>query len=380
MPPVPARDLTSSTPEGGSRPGELPVGYSELLDQLKERVRTSQVWAARAADTELLKLCWSIGRDILDRQDHAGWGVKVIDRLAGICVPPSPSCGASSVRDLHYMRAVAAAWPDEAQFLQSASAGLTWSHVTTLLTRLDDQSLRDWYASAAAGQGWSLKVLEQQIATRLHTRVGAASSNFAAHLPLADSGLAQALTRDSYVFKHLGFTEPVAEGELEQSLMDRLQQTLTAFGHGRAFVGRQVHFPLDDTEMIIDLLLFSIEQVRYVVIECGCLPLVGGKVGSFSPAYTGQLVAYVARVDERLRRPERHAPAVGILLCTQAPREQAVRYALASTAAPVAVASYTYDTLPPEERAALPDAATLADAITPGQAGRRPWPRASSAP
>ncbi len=282
----------------------MPTGYAELLEALKERVRTSQVRAARAANTELLRLYHSIGQDILDRQHSAGWGAKVIDRLAADLRAAFPDQRGFSVRNLHYMRALAAAWPDEAVFLQSPSAGLTWSHVTALITRLDERDLREWYAAKAVEQAWSLKVLQHQIATRLHTRIGAAPSNFAAHLPPADSDLAQALTRGPYVFDHLGLSEPVAERQLEQSLMDRLQGTLTAFGHGMSFVGRQVHFPVDDTEMVIDLLLFSVEQVRYVVIEL--------KVGDFSPAYTGQLGAYVALVDERLRRPERHAPTVGI--------------------------------------------------------------------
>ncbi|WP_438822145.1 PDDEXK nuclease domain-containing protein [Kineococcus terrestris] len=344
-------DLTSSPA------ADVPTGYTELVEALKERVRTSRVRAARAANTELLRLYWSIGHDILERQRRYGWGSKVIDRLAGDLRAAFPDHRGFSRRNLHYMRALAAAWPTEADFVPQPVAQLPWGHVRLLLDRFDAHDLREWYAAGAAQQGWSRGVLEHQIATRLHTRLGAAPSNFSVHLPPADSDLAQALTRDPYVFDHLGFTEPVAERRLEQSLVDRLQETLTAFGHGMAFVGRQVHFPVDDTEMVVDLLLFSIEQVRYVVVEL--------KVGSFSPAYTGQLGAYVALVDERLRRPERHAPTVGILLCTQAPREQAVRYALASTAAPVAVASYTYDTLPPEERAALPDAATLAAAITP---------------
>lgn len=33
-----------------------PAGYAELLERLKERVRTSRVRAARAANTELLRL------------------------------------------------------------------------------------------------------------------------------------------------------------------------------------------------------------------------------------------------------------------------------------------------------------------------------------
>jgi len=51
-----------------------PAGYAELLEQLKARVRASQVRAARAANGELLRLYWSVGRDILDRQEQAGWG------------------------------------------------------------------------------------------------------------------------------------------------------------------------------------------------------------------------------------------------------------------------------------------------------------------
>ncbi len=44
--------------------------------------------------------------------------------------------------------------------------------------------------------------------------------------------------------------------------MDRLQQTLLAFGHGRAFIGRQVRFAVDGDELVLDLLLFSVEQLR----------------------------------------------------------------------------------------------------------------------
>jgi hypothetical protein len=71
-----------------------PAGYAELLEQLKARVRASQVRAARAANSELLALYWSVGRDILDRQEQAGWGSRVIDRLATDCARSSPTSGA----------------------------------------------------------------------------------------------------------------------------------------------------------------------------------------------------------------------------------------------------------------------------------------------
>ncbi len=59
-----------------------PSGYAELLEQLKVRVRHSRVRAARAANSELLGLYWSVRRDTLDPQEQAGWGSRVIDRLA----------------------------------------------------------------------------------------------------------------------------------------------------------------------------------------------------------------------------------------------------------------------------------------------------------
>jgi len=330
----------------------VPAGYGELLEQLKARVRSSQVRAARAANSEVLALYWSVGRDILDRQDRLGWGGKVVDRLAGDLRAAFPDQRGWSRRNLQYMRAFAAAWPDREDFVQQAAAQLPWTHVTTLLDRLDTRQDRDWYAAEAAGQGWSRAVLEYQIGTGLLGRVGAAPSNFADQLPPADSDLAQQLVRDPYVFDHLSLSRPVVERDLEQALMDRLQATLMEFGRGMAFVGRQVRFDLDGDELVVDLLLFHVEQLRYIVVELKVNRLTGGDVG--------QLGTYVAMVDDRLRRPGVHAPTLGLLLVAGR-NEQLVRYALTASSAPVAVADWS--SLPADARAVLPPADRIAAAL-----------------
>ena len=61
---------------------QTPLGYTKLLRELKERIRIAQVRAALAVNRELVLLYWSIGRDILARQQQAGWGAQIIDRLA----------------------------------------------------------------------------------------------------------------------------------------------------------------------------------------------------------------------------------------------------------------------------------------------------------
>lgn len=331
-----------------------PAGYAELLEQLKARVRTSRLRAVRAANSELLALYWSIGRDILDRQEQAGWGSRVIDRLAADLREEFPDQRGWSRRNLHYMRSMAEAWPSADRVVPRAVAQLPWGHVRVLLDKLTTRPERDWYAAAATEFGWSRDVLVHQVETRLADRTGAAPSNFAASLPAADSDLAQQLLRDPYVFDHLTLSERAAERDLEQALIDRLRDTLLAFGHGMAFVGRQIRFDVDGDELVLDLLLFSVEQLRYVVVEL--------KIGRFDPAYVGQLGTYVAVVDDRLRRADRHAPTVGILLC-KGRNDTLVRYALAGAPAPLAVADYTYDTLPARERSGLPTDAELAAAL-----------------
>ena len=65
-------------------------------------------------------------------------------------------------------------------------------------------------------------------------------------------------------------------------------------------------------------------------------------------------------MDENLRDHQRHSPTIGILLCAGR-NDNVVRYSLANTSAPLAVADYTYDTLPAHERDAVPTARQLTD-------------------
>lgn len=56
------------------------------------------------------------------------------------------------------------------------------------------------------------------------------------------------------------------------------------------------------------------------------------------------------------------APTVGILVCGSK-HEPTVRYELDGSSQPIAITSYTYDTLPPEEREALPSPEAITAAL-----------------
>lgn len=328
----------------------LPHDYTSLLARLKEQVRETRFRAARAANTEVLRLYWTVGSELIARRADEAWGSGTIDQLASDLAREFPEQTGWSRRNLFYMRRVAETWPEPEEFVQQAAAQLPWGHVMVLLDRLDTREERDWYAAAAAANGWSRSVLLHHIKTGLRAATGAAPSNFASSLPSGDSELAQQIVKDPYVFEHLGLVERAVERVVEQALMDRLQDTMLELGQGMAFVGRQVRLTVpDDTpsgrteEFYLDLLFFNIEQLRYVVVEL--------KIGDFRPGYLGQLGTYGEIIDDQRRRPEIHAPTIGILLCT-GKHGPTVRYALASTAAPIAVAEY--QGLPVRDRAGLP--------------------------
>ena len=237
---------------------------------------------------------------------------------------------------------------------------MPWGQITVLL-KVPDGEERDWYALRAADEAWSRKVLEHHIATGLRVRVGAAPNNFLDHLDSTDADSARELVKDPYVFDFLGVEEHRSERRLEDGLIDRLQDTLREFGC--AFVGRQVRVEVDGEEFVLDLLLFDPERPRYVVVEL--------KVGRFEPAHLGQLQFYVNVIEQQRRRPDRHAPTIGILVCTLG-TEQVVRYALGSANAPMAVATYTYETLPAAAKDALPPIQDITAAVSEG-VDRRPW-------
>lgn len=321
----------------------LPDGYRQTLEALKQRVHQAQVQAQRTVNTELVQLYWSIGKEILLRQEQQGWGGKTISRLAEDLRAEFPQMRGFSPRNLQYMTTFARHWNVDSIAPQPV-AQLPWGHIRTLLDKPLSPDARQWYATAAVEHGWSRNVLLNMIMNNTMERTGAAPSNFSRQLPAAESELAQQVAMDPYTFEFLGLSGQVAERDLEQALTDRIVDTLHELGPGFAFVGRQVHFEVGDDDYYVDLLFFHVEQLRYFVIEL--------KTGTFQPEYAGKLNFYVALVDDKLKRPA-HSPTVGILICGSR-NEHSVRYALTRSESPMAVSTYTYEALPAAEKKALP--------------------------
>ena len=326
--------------------GDVPVDYAAWLADLKARIHRERLRVVLASNAVMVLLYWDIGRSILDKQADQGWGSRVIDRLAADLRDAFPEMKGFSPRNLKYMRAFAAAWPDR-KIVQASLAQLPWYHHIALLEKLDSPEPRLWYAAKTLEHGWSRNILAVQIETQAHRRHGKAQTNFPATLPQPDSDMAVQVFKDPYLFDFLGTDAPRRETELEQGLVVHIQKFLLELGQGFAFVGRQVHLEIGGDDFYLDLLFYHLKLRRYVVIEL--------KARKFQPGDGAQLGMYMTAVDRLLCHSD-DKPTLGLLLVREKNRVM-VEYALGGNTKPISVAEW--DTrlthaLPEELQASLP--------------------------
>ena len=325
---------------------EMPAGYAGWLTDIKTRIRRERLRVVMASNTAVVLLYWDIGQSIIAKQAAQGYGTRVIDRLATDLRDAFPDMKGFSPRNLKYMRAFAAAWPDR-EVVQAALAQVTWYHNITLLEKLDTPEERLWYAARTVEHGWSRNILAMQIETRARLRHGKAQNNFPATLPPEDSDMAAQIFKDPYLFDFLGTDAPRREKQLEQGLIDHIQKFLLELGQGFAFVGRQVHLELGDEDFYLDLLFYHLKLRSYIVIEL--------KARKFEPGDGAQLGMYMTAVDRLLAHPD-DKPTLGLLLVREKNRVL-VEYALGGSNQPISVAEWETQltrALPQELQDSLP--------------------------
>jgi predicted nuclease of restriction endonuclease-like (RecB) superfamily len=322
----------------------LPPNYDRFLKDLKQRIRTAQVKAALAINQEMVMLYWSIGRDILNREEQEGWGAKIVDRLAKDLKAAFPDITGFSARNMRYMKALAEAYPDE-QILQRCVAILPWRHNIVLLEKLKDQEQRLWYAAQASANGWSRDILAMQIDSDLYRRQGGAVTNFDRTLPSPQSDLAQQLIKDPYNFSFLSLEKDAQERDLEKALVLHIRDFLLELGVGFSFVGSQYPIEIDGRDFRLDLLFYHLKLRCFVVIDL--------KMGDFQAEFSGKMNFYVSAVDEVLRHPD-DQPTIGLILCRSKSRTIA-EFSLRGMSQPIGVATHEIGKeLPDNLKDALP--------------------------
>jgi len=337
--------------------------YQHALQSLKDKIRQARQQAIVAVNSQLLLVYWEIGQVILQQQHEEGWGARIIDKLAADLKFEFPDLKGLSVRNLKYMRAFSAAYPDvativqspiaqidrdensAAAIVQSPIAQISWTHHIKLLDKVADAEERTFYIQKTVENGWSVAVLTHQIATGLYRRQGSAVTNFKSTLPVTQSDLAQQMLKNPYIFDFVGLTEEMKERDVERALIAHLKKFLLELGRGFAYVGNQYNLGVGDQDYFLDLLFYNYHLHCFVIFEL--------KVGDFKPEFAGKLNFYTNAIDEQVRGGE-DKPTIGVLLCKSA-NETIVKYALKGIDSPLGVAEYQLaSALPQDLKSELP--------------------------
>ena len=232
-------------------------------------------------------------------------------------------------------------------FLTSPVARINWASQMVILDSSLPLGVRYWYMKQSVEMGWSSNVLKIQIETNLYNRQISNNkvNNFTATLPAPQSDLANYLLKDPYIFDLAGAKEKADERDIEEQLVKHVARYLLEMGNGFAFVARQKHFQIGNSDFFADLILYSIPLHAYIVIELKATP--------FKPEYAGQLNFYINVVDDKLRG-ENDNKTIGLLLC-KGKDEVVAQYALTGYDQPIGISDYQLSKAIPENlKSALP--------------------------
>jgi predicted nuclease of restriction endonuclease-like (RecB) superfamily len=113
----------------------LPADYPQFLAEIKARIGAARTRAVLAVNSELIRLYWEIGHEILERQGREGWGSGVTKRLSSDLRREFADMKGLSETNLRHMRAFSQAWPDWEVCSQAVSK-LPWGHNLELVYKL----------------------------------------------------------------------------------------------------------------------------------------------------------------------------------------------------------------------------------------------------
>lgn len=304
----------------GITPGASHTPTDKLHAELRTLIASSRQRLAGAVNAELTRLYWSVGQrlrtELLGGADRTSYGTQILDTL-GYQLTQEFGRGFES-RNLRRMVKFAESFPDAA-IVSTLSTQLSWSHMVAIVALKTPQA-RQFYASHAATNTWSVRELAHQIERKAFERAELATlqvtpvqaESVEANTTVQATSPAQVF-KDPYFLDFLGLRQGHDEADLEAAILRQLEAFILELGWGFAFVERQKRMVIDGEDFYLDLLFYHRRLRRLVAVEL--------KLGRFKAAHKGQMELYLKWLDKHERQPGEEAP-IGLILCAESSREQ----------------------------------------------------------
>lgn len=297
----------------------------KILDKAREKVYYT-------ANYQMVQAYWNVGRLIMEEEqkgeDRAGYGQHLAEEISRRL---TKELGKGFDRsNIWNMRQFYNVYP----IPDALRRELSWTHYR-LLMRVEKDSAREFYMNEAIEANWSTRQLARQINSLFFERTLMSRDKqemILAGRSLKDKMQPGHLIKDPYVLEFLNIKEngKLAEKELENALIDKLQQFLLELGKGFAFVGRQYRISSETDHFYIDLVFYN-----YIL---KCFLLVDLKTDKLTHQDIGQMDFYVRFFEDQYKQPGDN-PSLGLILCTDKERT-IVKYSLLSESRQIFASKY----------------------------------------
>jgi predicted nuclease of restriction endonuclease-like (RecB) superfamily len=264
----------------------IPAIPSDLLRDVRGLIEQARDVTARAVNSALVVLYWSVGdrirRDIL-KEKRADYGKQIVGALSQQL---TAEYGKGFTDDnLFRMIQLVEVFPDR-EIVGALSRQLGWSHFLLLLP-LKNELKREFYAEMCRVERWSVRTLRQKIGGMLFERTALSKKpaklarQELARLRTADQLSPDLVFRDPYLLDFLGLKDTYSEKDLEAAILREMEAFLLELGAGFTFVARQKRMVIDGKDFSLDLLFFHRKLHRLIAIDL--------KLGEFQPAGAEQV-------------------------------------------------------------------------------------------
>lgn len=293
---------------------------TNLTNDIKNLIVTSQEKAIRAVDHQRVLLYWSIGKRIFEEvqggEARAEYGKSIIKNLSSELEPVYGS--GYGVRQLELMRQFYRIFP----IANTLYSQLNWSQYK-LLIRLEDNVKREFYIAESVKNLWSKRDLERQINSALYERLLLSSDKKSVLEVAKNERLPQnpsEIIKDPMVLEFLGLEKKSVyyEKDLESAIISHLQEFILELGNGFSFVSRQKRLHIDGDDFFVDLVFYNRLLQCFVIFEI--------KTHKLTHQDIGQLQMYVNYFD-RVEKQDFENPTIGVLLCADK-NDTVVKYTL----------------------------------------------------
>ena len=186
--------------------------------------------------------------------------------------------------------------------VSTLSTLLSWSHYIELL-KINDVNEVKYYIKIVEEQNLSVRKLREKIKNKEYERL----DEEAKHKLIENKETScYDFIKNPILIKNKYNTDEITEKTLKELILEDLDNLLKELGDGFTYVGNEYSIKIGNRYNYIDMLLFNINDNRYVVLEL--------KVTELKKEHIGQISVYMNYIDNNLKKMDQN-PTMGIIIC-----------------------------------------------------------------